>query len=93
MGGIGPNRLCCLAGGFHGHTSTILKITYLKSGCFRDKNDVLHVFVASVSIFWSLKSGVIQNGLFEVFKAILAFTATQTNPFALQKPFNRNPHD
>ena len=35
----------------------------------------------------------IQNGLFEVFKAILAFTATQTDPFALQKPFNRNPHD
>ena len=36
----------------------ILKITYLKSGRFRDKNDVLRVFVASVSIFWSLKSGV-----------------------------------
>ena len=35
-----------------------MKITYLKLGRFRDKNDVLHVFVASVSIFWSLKSGV-----------------------------------
>ena len=55
---FGLNRLCCLADRFHGDTSTILKITYLKSGRFKDKNDVLHVFVASVSIFWSLKSGV-----------------------------------
>ena len=32
----GLNRLCCLAGGFHGDTSTILKITYLKSGRSKD---------------------------------------------------------
>ena len=40
LGGIGPNRLCYLAGGFHGDTSTILKITFLKSGRFRDQNEV-----------------------------------------------------
>ena len=32
----GHNRLCCLAGGFHGDTSTILKITCLKSGRSKD---------------------------------------------------------
>ena len=36
---IPPNvgrMLCCLAGGFHGDTSTILRITYLKSGRSKD---------------------------------------------------------
>ena len=37
-----------------GDISMILKIIYLKSGCFRDKNGVLYVFVFSVSIFLSL---------------------------------------
>ena len=36
LGGIGLNWLCCLAGGFHRDTSTILKITYLKSGRSKD---------------------------------------------------------
>ena len=30
------------------------RVRYLKSGRFRDKNDVLHVFVASVLIFFQM---------------------------------------
>ena len=54
LGGIGPNRPCCLAGGFRGNTSTILKITYLKSGRFRDQNGKYHIFVHSTSTYTSL---------------------------------------
>ena len=49
-GRIGLNRLCCLAGGFPRATSTILKITYLKSGRTVNISVVIFLVFSRVSL-------------------------------------------